>query len=173
MRKALLVIYKRFKQPWLAQGYQQLNVAGQPCFLYFYNSNTTTNWATAQQQAQAVGGNLVSINDATENAAIQTAAQAAGLTGGVWIGLTDQVTEGTWIWADGSSSTFTNWNPGEPSNSGGFPCYTDEDGAILQLGSGLWNDLALNNSCPGAAAFASIIKINLCPKCYSFGRHCL
>ena len=152
-----------------AQGYQQLNVAGQPCFLYFYNSNTTTNWATAQQQAQAVGGNLVSINDATENTAIQTAAQAAGLTGGVWIGLTDQTTEGTWIWADGSGSTFTNWNPGEPGNSGGFPCYTDEDGAILQLGSGLWNDLALNNGCPGAAAFASIIKINLCPNVTALG----
>jgi len=152
-----------------AQGYQQLNVAGQPCFLYFYNSNATPNWNTAQQQAQAVGGNLVSINDAAENTAIQTAAQAAGLTGGVWIGYTDQVTEGTWVWTDGSASTYTNWAPGEPSNSGGGPCYTDEDGAVLQLNTGLWNDLALNNSCPGAATFASIIKINLCPNISALG----
>lgn len=152
-----------------AQGYQQLNVAGQPCFLYFYNSNATNNWATAQQQAQAVGGNLVSINDATENAAIQAAAQAAGLTGSVWLGFTDQATEGTWLWADGSTSTYTNWAPGEPSNNGGLPCNADEDAAVFHLATGLWNDSALNNTCPGAAPLASIIKINLCPNIAALG----
>ncbi len=145
-------------------GYQALPVTGQPCYLYFYNSNTTSNWGTAEQQAQAVGGHLLTINNATENAAVLAAAQAAGLTGGVWIGYTDAAVEGNWAWVDGTVSAYTNWNGGEPSNSGGFPCYTDEDGALLQLSNGMWNDLATNNGCPGATAFASIIKINLCPQ---------
>ena len=51
-------------------GYQQLTVAGQPCYLYFYNSNTTSNWNIAEQQAQAVGGHLLTINNAAENAAV-------------------------------------------------------------------------------------------------------
>lgn len=145
-------------------GYQSLNVAGQPCYLYFYNSNTTSNWSTAEQQAQAVGGHLLTINNATENAAVLAAAQSAGLSGGVWIGYTDAAVEGTWTWVDGTVSAYTNWNGSEPSNSGGFPCYTDEDGGLMQLSNGTWNDLALNNGCPGATAFASIIKINLCPQ---------
>ncbi len=145
-------------------GYQQLTISGQPCYLYFYNSNTTSNWGTAEQQAQAVGGHLLTINNAIENAAVVAAAQAAGLSGGVWIGYTDAAIEGTWAWVDGSNSPYTNWNGSEPSNSAGFPCYTDEDGGLLQLSNGMWNDLATNNGCPGATAFASIIKINLCPQ---------
>lgn len=147
-----------------AQGFLYLNVQGQPCARYYYNSNRTPNWQTAQSQAQSVGANLISISDAAENNAVRQAALAAGLSGGVWIGYTDQASEGNWVWVDGNPSAYTNWHPGEPNNSGGFPCYNDEDGAVLQLGSGLWNDLALNNPCPGAAAFASIIKVNLCPQ---------
>lgn len=151
------------------QGWQQLNVVGQPCFLYFFNQTPTASWNTAQQQAQNLGFNLLSISGQTENDAIVAAAAAAGLTGGVWIGFTDAATEGQWVWADGTPNTFANWNPGEPSNSGGFPCYTDEDAAILQLNNGRWNDLALNNACPGAAQFSSVIKVHLCPEITAAG----
>lgn len=146
-----------------AGGFVFMNVQNQPCSRYYYNNTPTSNWNTAQAQAAAVGGNLVSVNSAAENADLLSAAQAQGFTGGIWIGFTDAASEGNWVWSNGSSNGYTNWNGSEPSNSGGFPCYTDEDGAIMQLSNGLWNDLALNNGCPGAASFRSVIEIDLCP----------
>lgn len=146
-----------------AGGFIFMNVQNQPCSRYYYNNTPTTNWNTAQAQAASVGGNLVSVNSAAENAALLSAAQAQGFSGGIWIGFTDAASEGNWVWSNGSSNSYTNWNGSEPSNSGGFPCYTDEDGAIMQLSNGQWNDLALNNGCPGAASFRSVIEIDLCP----------
>jgi len=35
----------------------------------------------------------------------------------VWLGGSDQKTEGTWVWTDGSSVTYTDWYGNEP-NSG-------------------------------------------------------
>jgi len=64
-----------------------------------------------------------------------------------WLAGTDQVTEGTWLWAagpetgvnfwtggpGGSTTTFAAWNIGEPNNAG------EED--HLHRNSGTWNDL--------------------------------
>ena len=46
--------------------------------------------------------------------------------GRVWIGLTDEVEEDTWVWADGSVMTQEDreelWNTGEPTNFGEEDC---------------------------------------------------
>ena len=39
-----------------------------------------------------------------------------------WIGYNDIDTEGTFVWDDGSTSTFTNWVNGEPNQSGDEDC---------------------------------------------------
>jgi len=147
-------------------GFQPLNVPGYPCALYYYNPNTTNNWNTAQSQAAAVGATLLTVCDLAENNAVWNAAVAAGVTGGLWIGYSDQITEGAWIWTDGSTCTFTNWNAGEPSNSSCFPSTDGEDGAIIQMSNGLWNDVYLGptGACFNPAAYASLVKVNLCPQ---------
>jgi uncharacterized repeat protein (TIGR02543 family) len=54
----------------------------------------------------------------------------------LWIGLSDEESEGNWKWVNGQSATFSNWYSGEPNNSG------NEDYAHIygpEVG-GLWND---------------------------------
>ncbi|XP_050708515.1 macrophage mannose receptor 1-like isoform X2 [Eriocheir sinensis] len=42
---------------------------------------------------------------------------AARLTGNTWIGLNDEVKEGTFTWQDGTEPGYTNWIEDEPNNS--------------------------------------------------------
>lgn len=59
-----------------------------------------------------------------------------------WIGLNDLSVEGTWEWIDGSAVTYTEWDSGEPSNSGG-----GEDCVHFIANQGTeWNDLGCSTS---------------------------
>jgi hypothetical protein len=57
----------------------------------------------------------------------------------VWIGCTDQVSEGQWLWIDGTSVTHNDWRPGQPDNHGGgnqhYASFTD---------NAVWDDAQLN-----------------------------
>jgi gliding motility-associated-like protein len=150
-----------------ANGYLLLNVAGQSCSRYYYNSNTTTASA-AQSAAQALGANLASIQNAAENQAIQTALQGAGFGGAVvWIGGTFAGSNhgpSDFTWYDGSPVNYTNWNPGEPNNNSGFPG-VGENCLQLVVNSGFWNDLMCANSgLFPAPTGTSVIEVKLCPQ---------
>ena len=57
-------------------------------------------------------------------------------TSGWWIGYNDVASEGSFVWSNGSSSTYTNWSSGQPDNGAGT-----EDCAHMQGGFGAyWND---------------------------------
>ena len=75
-------------------------------------------WDDAESQAQALGGHLVTLNDAVEDRFLH---QFFG--DGYWIGLTDRDGEGNWQWANGEPVTYTNWWQGEPNNNGGRQNY--------------------------------------------------
>ncbi len=89
---------------------------------------TARNWA-----AQA-GGYLAAVNDAAENDWIQSNL-ASNLQ--VWLGLSDEVTEGVWLWDSGEPFTFDSWNATEPND---FALCGGEDYVEME-GGGLWNDL--------------------------------
>jgi len=80
-----------------------------------YYLTTATTWTDAQVQAQAMGGNLVTINDAAEN---QFLVNAFGSNESFWIGFTDAVQEGDWKWINGEPVTYVNWSVTEPNNVG-------------------------------------------------------
>lgn len=82
-------------------------------------------WTDAAACAVERGGYLVEINDVNEQAAVYTAILNAGISptytsvamgGGiayVWIGATDQLTEGTWIWDGNNDNVGTNFWTGQ------------------------------------------------------------
>ena len=108
-----------------------------PYFTYngkFYLLSNAGTWTQAQAQAVTLGGNLVTVNDAAEN---QFLVNTFGGTERLWIGLTDEVTEGTFKWANGEAVTYTNWLPGQPDDAGGNEDYVELNFAE----TGKWNDL--------------------------------
>jgi hypothetical protein len=91
------------------------------------------SWTDAAACAVSRGGYLVQIDDSSEQAALVSAITASGVSttynpvsdgGGisyVWIGATDKVTEGIWIWDgnnDGSGTNFWNGEGAAGQNNG-------------------------------------------------------
>ncbi|MCA8882209.1 MAG: hypothetical protein KDA50_00400 [Rhodobacteraceae bacterium] len=100
-------------------------------------------WTQAKAAAQAsvfkgVQGYLVTVTSAGEQGFINTLNPNSAQ---LWIGATDEVTEGQWVWDGGPeagqllSATYSNWSAGEPNNAGG------EDYAVGWWSGDRWNDL--------------------------------
>ena len=163
--------------------YTELVVSGQPCSLYFIDNNSS-DATTAEANAQALGANMAVMNDAAENANVVAALNAGGyLSSGqiIWLGYHrtgagDGVPFQT---LDGSPFNYSNWNAGEPNNSGyggglnGPSCYnsvthctfcsdqylcTNGEQCVQIYASGTWNDLSCNSNS------TAVIEVNLCPQ---------
>ncbi|CAM9984519.1 unnamed protein product, partial [Heterosigma akashiwo] len=96
---------------------------------YYYNEDSLSR-DDAQTTCEALGGMLASIDFSDVDIGV------LDLTGGTtaWIGLNDESTEGTYVWADGTSVDYTNWNSGEPNDWG------DSEDCVEMTSSGGWND---------------------------------
>ena len=105
------------------------------CFSYF--STSAILWSNARTACIAWGGNLATIPSAADNALILTTS-TSGTT--CLIGINDINTEGVYVWADGSTSTYRNWRAGEPNDNGG-----SEDCASFHA-DGKWNDINCNRN---------------------------
>ncbi len=90
-----------------------------------------------------IGGNLVTINDETENDwLLATFLALLPEYNNFWTGFNDVAVEGSWEWVSGEPVTYTNWAPGQPDDAGGedycwligvnYPEYKD------------WNDVPIN-----------------------------
>jgi hypothetical protein len=88
--------------------------------------STPVTYAAAKAACVAMNAHVAYLKSAD----VDTAAEALVGTANTWIGATDRVTEGTFLWDDGSALTFTNWHTGEP-NSGGIDATYQEDCAII------------------------------------------
>ncbi len=124
------------------------------CSMYFLNPTSMTG-SQAQNFAQTLGANLISIQSAQENQCMLDELVRLNQTGVIWIGLNDEAVEGQFVWYDQSPVTYTNWAAGEPNNSGNEDCVQIYPGGA---NPGRWNDL----SCTSNNA-KSIIEVNLCP----------
>lgn len=111
---------------------------------HVYSLTTYDSWTGAQSQAVAKGGNLVTINDAAEESwLISTFGNNL-----FWIGFNDVATEGTFEWVSREPVTYTNWIPGQPSNTTyQANNYQGEDYTVMNWdGQPQWNDFSNTNS---------------------------
>ncbi|XP_078118846.1 galactose-specific lectin nattectin-like isoform X1 [Sander vitreus] len=114
---------------------------GSRCFAFYIQTKT---WSDAETFCQIAGGNLASIQSAEEHAFLKDFInQVTGTQRTSWIGGTDAVKEGTWLWTDGSKFNYKTWNAGEPNGSGGENCLTMNWGGALSTAN--WNDWACTN----------------------------
>lgn len=103
------------------------------------------NWPDALVYCEAYGAHLAYIESSAEQQFV--AGYVKNLQGSstdpdfyYWIGGTDAVSEGEWIWATVVRPVqYTNWNPGEPNNN---PDHNSKhQDCMAMLGSnGLWDD---------------------------------
>ncbi|MBD2520363.1 choice-of-anchor D domain-containing protein, partial [Nostoc sp. FACHB-973] len=140
--------------------------SSKPSNLYSHNGHVyflsnAGSWEAAQVQAELWGGDLVTVNDASEQSWLMS---TFGGSQNLWIGYTDRLTEGTFAWMSGDTSTYTNWGTGEPNNYGGAENY-----AALRT-DGKWNDASNNQSYRGIIEISSSVlpnsissKLNLTP----------
>jgi VCBS repeat-containing protein len=118
----------------------QTNVGGQP----------GKWWNTFESEAAALGGHLVTVNDAAENQWLLDtfAAAAIGYANtnllpdrtaiSFFSGFNDAASEGSFVWASGEPVIFANWFAGEPNGGGG----SDFGGIFVNFGTaGKWHDI--------------------------------
>ena len=91
------------------------------------------SYSQATEVAKYIGGHLVTITSAEENAFVADL-KASGKFNQYWLGATDSVTEGTFKWCTGEEMSYTNWDTGQPDN-----CDNNEN-CLLIWSNGKWND---------------------------------
>jgi len=112
----------------------------------------TENWTSSEAEAITLGGHLVTVNDAAENTwLLSTFSNYGGITRALWTGLNDAAQEGNFVWSDGETATYRNWEAGQPDNGDG--AYPNEDWVMIwpspgPRDPGTWNDYLDSNLFP-------------------------
>ena len=102
---------------------------------YFYNRLST--WYAAKYMCEKLGGHLVTITSAAENAFVKAMIGNSS----IWLGATDKDSEGTWKWVTGEGFSFSDWGEGEPNNDVSLN-EGREDYIHMLTENGKWNDSA-------------------------------
>lgn len=104
-------------------------------------STVSASWADAQTTCATRGAYLAVIDDAAEDAYVDSIQ-----SGSFWIGMSDLAQEGTWLWVTGASvdAGYTNWRSGNPNNEGG-----NQNCGEMDPSGGTWNDY----TCPSVEGY--------------------
>lgn len=94
-------------------------------------------WTDAKAACDAMGAHLLVISDVGENTEMDQS-----INGAHWIGYTDAVQDGAFVWVNGATSTYQRFNNGVPLDD-------NADCVVLQDG-GAWDDIACSDPRPYA-----------------------
>ena len=97
------------------------------------------------------------LSEAENNFIKQVLFDHAASPGGAHIGASDDGTEGSWYWLDGSEWNYSNWPGTEPNNSYGGEHFGQ------MYSSGFWNDCRDNS---GPDAHIAVCKRNIANRLY-------
>ncbi|XP_041040880.1 macrophage mannose receptor 1 [Carcharodon carcharias] len=108
------------------------------CYKAFIKSKQTKkSWFEARDYCRAIGGDLTSIHDYSEEKFLWNKLVSLMAFSPVWIGLHKPRPNGGFVWSDDSPVAFQNWNPGEPNQFRGIEnCVEAGTGYEMQ-----WNDI--------------------------------
>ena len=127
-----------------------------------YYRLSPSNWSCAELYAvNQLGGHLASVSDAAENGFIyNTFANVSG-SGPVWLGLTDYITAGAFVYTNGDPLSYTQWGSGQPDDSGGverWVClYSGPN-----FGNGDWVDVQ-DSVNPGVGNVSGVVELPALP----------
>ena len=77
----------------------------------------TFAWTDAKNDAQLRGGHLATISHEREWADMKSVLGSQLFGKNLWLGGTDEGSEGTWRWVTGEKWSYTHWRTNEPSNN--------------------------------------------------------
>ncbi|NP_001134518.1 CD209 antigen-like protein D [Salmo salar] len=119
------------------------SLSGSSCY---FLSTERKIWEESRQDCLERGADLVVVNSRNEQKFLTELNRNIN---GVWIGLTDRETEGTWKWVDGTPLTTRYWGQNQPDNGAVFVVYIGEEDCVeINYGNldpvNKWNDIACN-----------------------------
>lgn len=113
---------------------------GSSYYLFCVAASTQEN---AAETCGRMGYRLASIETAAEHQWVwDTAVDHEDAEGDWWIGLSDQDTEGTFVWADGSPlGDYAPWAESQPDDNASNPSQGEDCVHLSGMDAGDWNDL--------------------------------
>lgn len=104
-----------------------------------YHLLSSDTWENSNAFALTLGSHLVAVNDASENAWLNTTAFSGfGLQNSLWLGavrIGPDNNNANFSWSNGDAFVYSNWAPFEPNNAGG-------EMYVHTYTNGTWNDLS-------------------------------
>ena len=106
------------------------------------------SWREARQRCLEMGGHLAVVTDEPRNSFLTALLRSQGVNA-AWLGATDELIEGQWVWVDSSPMLYRNWDQvgRQPNNKQGLEHYL----VLLVRNGGKWCDQpnSLNLEHPG------------------------